>query len=127
MAGVLLVAVGAFAGAGARFFVAQRVAARFDTRFPAGILAVNISGSFVLGVIATIIAEHYGGDRASSLILATGFLGAYTTFSSFSLDTIRLIEAGAHREALANIAVNTIGGIALALAGVLLALAVLPA
>jgi CrcB protein len=123
---VALVAIGAFAGAGARFFVTQRVAARLDARFPAGILAVNLSGSFLLGVIATIIAERYGSDRASSLILATGFLGAYTTFSSFSLDTIRLIEGGAPREALANIAVNTAGGIALALAGVLLALAVIP-
>jgi CrcB protein len=121
--GVLLVAIGAFAGASARFFLSQRAAERFGGNFPAGTLFVNLTGSFLLGVIATIIAERYGGDRESSLLLATGFLGAYTTFSSFSLDTIRLIEAGALREAVTNIALNTIGGILLALAGVLLVLA----
>jgi CrcB protein len=124
--GVLLVAIGAFAGASARFFLSQRAAKRFGGNFPAGTLFVNLTGSFLLGVIATIIAERYGGDRETSLLLATGFLGAYTTFSSFSLDTIRLIEAGALREAFVNIAANTFGGIALALAGVLLVLAVLP-
>lgn len=123
---MLLVAIGAFAGAGARFFVTERIAARFGVTFPFGTLIVNLTGSFLLGVIATIIVERHGGDRETSLILATGVLGAYTTFSSFSLDTIRLIETGAFRAALANIAVSTIGGIALALVGVLLVLAVVP-
>jgi CrcB protein len=117
-------AIGAFLGAGARLFVIEQAVRRLDTTFPYATTVVNLTGSFMLGVIATGIAEHAGGDRAVSLVLTTGFLGAYTTFSSFSFDTIRLLENGAVRPALANIAINTIGSIALALAGVLLVLAV---
>ncbi|MCC6704123.1 MAG: fluoride efflux transporter CrcB [Thermomicrobiales bacterium] len=122
---VFLVAIGAFFGAIARFLVVDRIARRVAGAFPYGTLLVNLTGSFALGVIATLIAERYGGDRAASLLLATGFLGAYTTFSSFSYETVLLLEAGAFRPALANVVGSTAGGIALALTGVLLTRAVI--
>ena len=121
---VVLVAIGAFLGAMARFFVVDRAARRFQAAFPYGTLIVNLSGSFALGVIATIMAERYGGNREASLLMATGFLGAYTTFSSFSYETIILLETGSGRSALVNIVVSTTGSILLASAGVLLVLVV---
>lgn len=122
---VLLVMVGAFAGAVARFFVVERAIQRFGAAFPYGTLIVNLSGSLALGIIATLIAERYGGDRAASVLLATGFLGAYTTYSSFSFETIRLLESGDGRGALINVLASTGGGIALASVGVMLTLAVI--
>lgn len=123
MGPILLVAIGAFVGAAARLFVIEWIGRRYDAAFPTAILVANLSGSFALGLIATIIAER-GGHRDAALVLSTGMLGAYTTFSSFSFDTIRLIENGAVRPALFNIVANFAGGVLLALCGVLLALAV---
>ena len=124
MVQVLLVATGAFFGAGARLFVIERVGRRYDAAFPYALLVANLSGSFAIGVIATLITERFSGNRDASLLLTTGFLGAFTTFSSFSYDTIRLLENGAVRPAMANVLVSLVGGIVLALAGVLLVLAV---
>lgn len=120
---LFLVAIGAFFGASARLLVIERIGRRFDASFPAAILVANLSGSFALGLIVTFIAER-SGSRDLALIAGTGMLGAYTTFSSFSFDTIRLIENGAMRPALFNIVLNFAGGVLLALCGVFLALAV---
>ena len=120
---LVLVAIGAFIGATARLFVIERVGRRFDATFPTAILFANLTGSFALGLIATLLAER-GGDRDAYLLLGTGLLGSYTTFSTFSFDTIRLLENGEARPALLNIAVSFAGGVMLALCGVLIALAV---
>ena len=88
----LWVALGGAAGASARFAVAQWAGARWGWMFPWGTFAVNVSGSLVIGlVMALLIARD--ADPAYRLLLVTGFLGGYTTFSSFSFETIALIEA----------------------------------
>ncbi|MEZ4497704.1 MAG: CrcB family protein [Thermomicrobiales bacterium] len=85
MVQVLLVATAAFFGAGARLFVIERVGRRYDAVFPYALLVANLSGSFAIGVIATLITERFNGNRDASLLLVTGFLGAFTTFFEFQL------------------------------------------
>jgi len=119
----MLVAIGGMIGANARFLVANWSVERFGREFPYGTLIVNLSGSFLLGVLGTLIAERFGGNRTASHLLATGYLGAYTTFSTFSVETLALVQHARYRAALANILISVGGGIAGALLGISLALA----
>ena len=96
-------------GAVARWWVDGRVSAHVHHGFPSGILVVNLSGAFVLGVVAG--AELDGDARRRA---ATGFLGAYTTFSTWMLDTDRL-WLQKHRRAAA---INLLGSLALGLVAV---------
>lgn len=82
-------------GAAARFAVDESIPARIRKRFPFGIMLVNVTGSFLLGLVigATQSAVAGGGDPASwSVVGGTGFLGGYTTFSTASLDSLRLLQ-----------------------------------
>lgn len=102
-------AVGLLGGAGAvaRFLVDGAVSRRAGRRFPYGILAVNLSGAFVLGVLAG-ATLHGDGYR----IVAGGLLGAYTTFSTWMFDSSRLWEEGSRGLAVANVAVSLVLGLA---------------
>jgi CrcB protein len=112
--------IAAALGACSRYLIDGVVLDRTGGDFPWGTCVINISGSFVLGVL-TGLALYHAFSTDAKLVLGTGFCGAYTTFSTFSFETIRLAEAGLTRAALRNIVVNT-GGALLA-AGVGLALA----
>jgi CrcB protein len=91
----LLVGVGGFIGAIARFVVARLVGALFETKFPLGTFVINISGSFLLGVLGTIVAQKVmPNSEAMRLALGVGFLGAYTTFSTFEFETHALFDDG---------------------------------
>ena len=96
---------------------------RIDGEFPWGTCVVNISGSFVLGVI-TGLALYHGLGVDSKLVFGTGFCGAYTTFSTFSYETVRLAEGRLTGAAIRNVAVNTAGGLLAAAAGLALMAAV---
>jgi CrcB protein len=85
-----------------------------------GTLVVNVSGSFVLGLI-TGLAIYHGFPKASREILGTGFVGAYTTFSTFTLETMQLLEGRQTRSALINIASSVVAGALAAAAGLALA------
>ena len=90
---VMLVGVGGAAGANARYLLGREVSEQWPTTFPWGTLIVNVSGCLVLGVLLGWLVAR--GDRpAARLFLATGFLGAYTTFSTFAYESVRLIEDG---------------------------------
>jgi fluoride exporter len=115
VSGVLLwagVAVLGGCGALARHALDALVSARAGGRFPAGTLAVNVSGSFLLGLV-TGAALH--GDAL--LLLGTGLLGAYTTFSTWMFETQRLAEEGAGAAAALNVAISLALGILGVLAG----------
>jgi CrcB protein len=97
-------------------FVQDRV--RGD--LPWGTCVVNLSGSFVLGLI-TGLALYHGLHEDARLVLGTGFCGAYTTFSTFAFETLRLAEGGSPRFAIRNVVLNTGGGLVFAGAGLALA------
>jgi CrcB protein len=88
----LWVSLGGAAGAAARYGVAQWAGNRFGWGFPWGTLAVNVTGSLAIGLLMTVLLTR-GGDPAWRLLLVTGFLGGYTTFSAFSFETLALVEA----------------------------------
>lgn len=100
-------------GAAARYLVDRSVPADMRKRFPFGILIVNLSGSFVLGLITGLAL-----DEPVAGILATGFLGGYTTFSTASFDTVRLIAERRTFAALANGPGVLIAGVALSVLGI---------
>ena len=88
----LWVALGGAAGSTARFAIAQWAAARWGWTFPWGTFAVNVTGSLAIGLVMTLLLAR-GADPAYRLLLVTGFLGGYTTFSAFSLEALTLLEA----------------------------------
>jgi CrcB protein len=90
----LLIGVGAVLGANLRYWVTNVFVQRFGVAFPYGTLFINITGSFLLGLVLTLIANRLVVDPGFRLAIGTGFMGAYTTFSTFSVDTVTLLEQG---------------------------------
>jgi CrcB protein len=118
----LLVGVGGFLGANARFLFARAVGAAIDTRFPLGTFVVNVSGSFLLGLLGAIVAGRFlPASDALRLALGVGFLGAYTTFSTFEFETHALLEDGLGWLAMLNIAASVFVGLIAVRAGVVVA------
>ncbi len=116
---VVLIGVGGFLGANARYWVGGWVAARMGSTFPYGTLVINVSGSFALGLLMG-AAEFGTIAPASRLAFAVGFLGAYTTFSTFTYETLRLIESGSLLLAAANVVASTLVGLAGVFVGALI-------
>jgi fluoride exporter len=94
MIGLVAVAAGGAAGSVCRYLVGLAALRLFGPAFPYGTVAVNVFGSFVMGVLAVVIGSRVGGGEPAKLLLMTGFLGGFTTFSAFSLDVVRLVERG---------------------------------
>jgi CrcB protein len=107
-------------GALTRYLVHAAVQSRHASRFPYGTVVVNLSGSFVLGVLVGLVI-YQGLDPDVRTLAGTGFLGGYTTFSSFSYETFGLLEDREAALALLNAFGSTVAGLALATAGFLLA------
>ena len=118
----LLVGVGGFIGANARFVVARIVGAMFETKFPLGTFVINISGSFILGILGTIVVQKImPGSESMRLALGVGFLGAYTTFSTFEFETHALIDDGSWVMAATNMFASLFIGLLAVRAGIVLA------
>lgn len=115
--GLLWVVLGSALGGPARFFVSGFVGRRIGETFPWGTMAVNVSGAFVIGLIAA--ASAAGGPIATQeawQFAVTGFLGAYTTVSSFSLQTLALARDGQMLNAGGNVLLSVglcLGGVAI--------------
>jgi CrcB protein len=90
----LAISIGAILGANARFLLGGWVLDRMGAEFPYGTLLINVSGSFVIGLAYALIEKHGAPDWVRPLLIV-GFLGAYTTFSTFSLDALAMAERGA--------------------------------
>lgn len=102
----LLVGIGAFLGGISRYGIG-RLLVRQD--FPLATLVINLSGSFLLGVVAALWAK----DHPARLLLGVGFLGGYTTFSTFSLEVVEQLRANQPVSALINVLVQCVGGVIL--------------
>lgn len=95
MLNFILVAVGGAAGSMLRYATGLGATRILGPNFPWGTLLVNIVGSLVIGVFVEAIARRFSASEPVRLLLVTGFLGGFTTFSSFSLDAVSLLERGA--------------------------------
>ncbi|MBP2487636.1 fluoride efflux transporter CrcB [Rhizobium leguminosarum] len=119
----LLVAFGGAIGSVLRYYVGQWTLRLMGPAFPWGTLAVNVVGCFVIGVFAELIARKFNASAELRLLLITGFLGGFTTFSAFSLDAISLFERG---EAVAG-GIYIAASVGLSMAAVIAGLAVMRA
>lgn len=118
----VLVGLGGCLGANARYAVARGVAAVVDTRFPLGTFLINVSGSFLLGVLGAVIAQKVTPQsEAMRLALGIGFLGGFTTFSTFELETHALLGDGSWLLAAANVCASVLFGLFAVRAGIVVA------
>ena len=118
---VLLVGAGGFAGSVLRYIVNREVQQLLasPTGFPYGVLAVNIAGCFIIGLLGGLAASHGWFNPASNTraLLFVGFLGGFTTFSAFGFDTFNLMRDGALAQAFANVALQVCLGLGAVWAG----------
>ncbi|XOV78158.1 MAG: fluoride efflux transporter CrcB [Aestuariibacter sp.] len=101
-----MIAIGGAAGASLRFFISQIMLQWLGKGFPFGTLLVNISGSFLLGLVYALVEQGQVEIIPWRTLVIIGFLGAFTTFSTFSLDSLLLLQQGQTWKGLANIFLN---------------------
>ena len=109
----LAVAIGGFIGAPSRYLLDRAISGRVESDLPWGTFVINITGSLLLGVLVGLSATGHVPDAVMAL-LGTGFCGAYTTFSTFSFETVRMLEEGRIFEAVGNVVVSVAVGLAAA-------------
>jgi fluoride exporter len=110
---LLLVMVGGSLGAASRYGISLLAAKLWGTRFPWGTLTVNLAGCFLIGLLFGLSDRVRLLTPEMRLLLITGFLGAMTTFSTFSMETVSAGRAGLMMQPVVNILVNNLGGLAL--------------
>jgi len=111
---IIFVGLGGFIGAISRFLLSSYMQKSMET-FPIGTLSVNVLGGFLIGFLALYFQQHASPEYRALVI--TGFLGALTTFSTFSYESVMLIEHGAFAKALFNIMINVILSISATILG----------
>ena len=116
----LVISLDGILGANARYVLGTWIAQRYGTSFPYGTLVINVSGSFVIGLFLTLISERFVLHPNWRLFFAVGFLGAYTTFSTFSYESVVLLQNGSWRLGL----VNMVGSVVLGPIAVVMGMAV---
>ena len=109
---ILLVAIGGAVGSVARHLVGVASLRLFGPAFPFGTLIVNLVGAFVMGVFVELLARRFGASNDLRLLIATGVLGGFTTFSSFALDTAALWERGEVISSFVYVATTLVLGLA---------------
>jgi len=116
----ILVALSGAAGCVLRWLLANVVQRPVGAAFPAGTLVVNVLGSFAVGVVMALFAARANLDAAARVVVTSGFLGGFTTFSAFAWDTWALAEARAPARAAAYVALTLVAGLGSCVAGVFL-------
>src|SRR5262245_39048809 len=99
----LMVLIGGGVGSLARYAAGTAIVARFGTRFPLGTLLVNVSGSFLIGLLMALLTERWQPHPNWRLLLIVGFLGGYTTFSTFEYETFLVFQDGRKWIGMANV------------------------
>ena len=100
---LLVVVLGGGIGAGLRFLAATYVTRLYSGSFPLGTFLINVTGSFLIGILMTLFLNRPGFNPALRLFLVTGVLGGYTTFSSFEWETLTTLKGGAPLAAMLNV------------------------
>ena len=108
MTDILWISLGAIVGANLRFIVSSWAANVLSPSLPLGTLIVNTTGSFLLGFFLIWTSERVLADPYWRLLVAVGFCGAYTTFSSYSFETLKMIEGGHYTAAVVNFVTNNL-------------------
>jgi CrcB protein len=117
----LAVAAGGALGAVARYFLGGTILSRVAVPFPTATFVINVTGSFILGFFLTLAAERAHFSPHLRLAIAVGFVGAYTTFSTFEYETLRLLEERGMTLALLNVMLSVVVGFAAVWGGMALA------
>jgi len=118
---VLWVAAGGMAGAICRFLVGKFTARHYSASFPVATLFINFSGSLLIGFFLVWTSERVLADPRWRLMIAIGFCGAYTTFSSYAFESLKLFEQGAFRLAALNLLGNNLAALTAVVLGAVLA------
>lgn len=113
----ILIGLGGILGANARYWISMWAANRFGVAFPYGTFLINTTGSFVMGLVLMLLAAVAHESPTARALVATGFLGAYTTFSTFAYESVALLRQAEVRLAIVNLLGTTVVGIVSALAG----------
>ena len=114
---LLAVFVGGGTGAACRYGVGRFVGERYGGAFPLGTCLINVTGCFALGLLATALAATHRDVALPSALLGTGFLGGYTTFSTYALEGLLLYNEGSRRLAVASLLGPVVAGLLAAAAG----------
>lgn len=117
---IFWVGIGGFLGANARYWIGRMLVERYGSAFPWGTLFVNLTGAFLIGVIAQLLLMREESSPAWRLLLVVGVLGGYTTFSSYALEIVALLQSDQMMRALAYLVASNVLGIGLCLLGVTL-------
>ena len=120
MSQLYAIAVGGAAGALGRFGVSAAVQRITDTVFPLGTMAVNITGAFLIGFLSVLFGRAVVSPEMRSGVLV-GFLGSFTTFSTYMFESVRLLQDGEYGPAAANLIVGNVAGVASVVAGMITA------
>ena len=120
----LIISLGAILGANARYWLGGWAAERFGTTFPYGTLIINVTGSLILGFFITLVTDRFMTDPRWRLLVAIGFLGAYTTFSTYTYESVNMILKGQVWLGLLNLFGSSILGATAVAAGIALGRAV---
>jgi CrcB protein len=121
MGAFLAISLGGILGANARYLVALYIAERFGAAFPYGTFVINVTGSLVIGFFLTLITERFTVDPLWRLFFATGFLGAYTTFSTYTYEAAQLIRTGEYGLGLLYLLGSVVVGMVGVFAGIIVA------
>lgn len=107
----IAIALGGSIGAVCRYWVSTTTYAWLGTDFPFGTLMVNVSGSFLMGFLAIMLSEKFAVSEEVKFALLVGFLGSYTTFSTFALDGLQWLQNGAVLKVAAYILMSVFGSL----------------
>ena len=110
MQNILIIGIGGFMGAVARYGLSLWISQRWGRSFPLGTFVINVSGSFLIGLLMTLIADRFTMNPQWRLLLVVGFLGAYTTFSTFEYETGAMLKDGEWAFAMLNIVLSVVVG-----------------
>ena len=120
MTKIIMLAVGSLAGGFARYYLAGFVYRAFGTSFPYGTFAVNMTGCFLIGIFASLADKKFLLGPNGRLLLMIGFCGAFTTFSTFILETANLIKDGETWQAFLNVMLSVVIGFLILRLGIFL-------